>query len=96
VYQDAQGRAKQKAYRGQTKRNHILLKRVRGNVQRLPSKAVVKHHVNAGVARRVGTDRIRRLYGVFANTVCTRIYGCGLERGKPCTYVGVELVGVLA
>jgi hypothetical protein len=31
VYKNAQGRAKQKAYRGQTKQNHILLKRVEYN-----------------------------------------------------------------
>jgi hypothetical protein len=45
---------------------------------------------------RVGPDRIRKLYSglriqrKFANT------HCGLERGKPYTYVGAMLEGVFA
>jgi hypothetical protein len=42
---------------------------------------------------RVGTDHIRRLCSVYVHT---RIYGLGLERGKPYAYVIVVFKGVFA
>jgi hypothetical protein len=48
------------------------------------------------IMTRVGTDRIRRLYGVYVYNVYTRMYGCGLERGERYTYVGIVLEGVFA